>query len=215
MQITKKSPNKLKCLIWVAIAVLLIGGGVFVYFEVTQDQSESSTEMVRVEPAPEAAVEDVPKFEPLSEIPSRIMIDKIGVDAAIESVGLTSDGLMDAPKTNHGVGWYHKSARAGEDNYAMLLDGHYGTETNPAVFHRLEELNIGDIIEVQGDGATILKYEVVETDQQYAEDVDMRKAMYPYSKGGQSLTIITCEGLFDAVNVSYDKRTVVYAERVS
>ncbi len=153
-------------------------------------------------------------FADISEIPKRIMIDKIGVDADIEPVGLLDDGMLDAPKTNELVGWYDKSARAGDDQFAMLLDGHYGTQEAPAVFWRLLELEVGDTIHIQSTKKTILKYEVKETERQYAEDVDMKKALYPYRDGAQSLTIITCEGEFDPLNMTYDRRIVVYAERV-
>ncbi len=97
----------------------------------------------------------------------------------------------------------------------MLLDGHYGSDTKPAVFRRLVELEVGDSIEITGDGGSILKYEVAESYQRYAEDVDMKKALYPYRDEVQSLTIITCEGLYDPVNVAYDKRTILYAIRVA
>lgn len=52
-------------------------------------------------------------------------------------------------------------------------------------------------------------------EQQLTEDVDMRKALYPYRDGVQSLTIITCEGEYLPDQETYDKRTIVYAERVA
>lgn len=105
-------------------------------------------------------------------------------------------------------------SRAGEDKYAMLLDGHYGTDTKPAIFRDLIKLQVGDSIDIIGERGANLRYEVIESYQRYAEDVDMHKALYPYREGAQSLTIITCEGEYDPVNVAYDKRTVLYAVRV-
>lgn len=148
-------------------------------------------------------------------MPVRIKIDKIGVDATIEPVGLTEDSDMAAPDTNELVGWYNQSARVGDSNYAMLLDGHYGTASKPAVFYHLSNLKAGDTIEIVGDKGTTLRYEVAESYQRDVDDVDMKKALYPYEEGVQSLTIITCEGLYDPVHRTYDKRTILYAVRVS
>lgn len=122
---------------------------------------------------------------------------------------------MDAPLTNEGVGWYDKSARAGEDAFSVLLDGHYGIGNRPGVFRRLPELKLDDVIRLEGDGGAVLEYKVVEMEQQLTEDVDMRKALYPYRDGVQSLTIITCEREYLPDQETYDKRTIVYAERVA
>lgn len=201
------------------VYLLLAGGAIlaisYIYYGIQHrsllpsgDTSQASiVHKEEVEVVPEAPVQQ--QFE----TPTRIIIDKIGVDAAIEPVGLTEDGLMDAPKTNEAVGWYEQSARLGENNYAILLDGHYGTETSPAVFRDLINLEIGDTILV-GAAENIATFRVVEIDQSDVEDVDMKKALYPYRSGVQSLTIITCEGEYDPVNITYDKRRIVYAERV-
>src|SRR5690606_18221825 len=95
------------------------------------------------------------------EKPARLVIDKIGVDAAIEQVGLTADGNLDAPNNNEGVGWYEKSALLGESRFSLLLDGHFGTRENPAVFYRLSELRIGDTLTVEGVHGAQAHYTVV------------------------------------------------------
>lgn len=155
-----------------------------------------------------------PVLKPVSEVPSRLIIEKIEVDAEIQAVGLTETGAMDAPRTNEGVGWYDKSALAGHSDFAVLLDGHFGTDAKPAVFYRLSELLIGDTVHILGKNGTKLTYKIVETLTQELEDVDMHKALYPYREGVQSLTIITCEGTYDQGRSTYDKRSIVYAERI-
>lgn len=213
MKLPKKQPNKLLRVVWILLALLVVVVGAYLYYQSTKGQpTPRAVEQNQV--AEDTDKDKASKFPQLSQTPVRIMIDKIDVDAPIEPVGLTDDGLMAAPDTNELVGWYEQSARAGEDRYAMLLDGHYGSDTVPAVFRDLIKLELGDSIKVQGEDGAILKYKVVETDRHYAEDVDMKKALNPYRPGAQSLTIITCEGQYDPVNVTYDKRTIVYAERV-
>lgn len=193
-----------------------VGAGV--YFYIDHSREGSTTQFAAVTeraPTKDETVDQSLTNPATPEIPARIVIDKIAVDATIESVGLTDDGMMDAPNSNHTVGWYHQSAKAGESKLAMLLDGHYGIGQAAAVFRRLPELTLGDTIAVHGEHGATLTYKVVETEQQYTEDVDMRKALYPYRPGVQSLTIITCEGEYLPEAATYDRRTIVYAERVS
>src|SRR5690606_7545260 len=201
----------LKLSFWVA---LLVGCG-YIYYLSTMPldaPQQSVLPPVVAESVPEVGKEE---FEALSEAPASIKIDKIGVSATIEAVGLTEDGLMDAPKTNEGVGWYDQSSRLGEDRFSVLLDGHYGTPAEPAVFYRLAELVVGDTIKLIGANGAILTYEVVETEQQYTADVDMEKALNLYPDTIQSLTIITCDGNYDESAATYDKRTIVYAKRTA
>lgn len=213
MKLPSKKPNYILRSILILAALLVVGGGGYLLYSASQESPieppAQQSKVVQPEPEPDTTE----SFKDTSEVPVRIVIDKIDVDAPIEPVGLTADGLMAAPDTNELVGWYDQSALVGGAKYAMLLDGHYGSDTVPAVFRQLTELEIGDSIEVVGDGGTTAVYRVADSYQRYAEDVDMKKALYPYKEGEQSLTIITCEGLYDPVNVTYDKRTVVYAVR--
>lgn len=160
----------------------------------------------------------VPAEKPLKEVseqPARLRIAKLGVDAQIDPLGLDKTGAMAAPAGLDTVGWYNKSALAGGSQYAVLLDGHYGEAWKPGVFFRLNELALGDTMELEGTQGARLTYRVVEKENTRLEDVDMKKAMMPYAPGKQSLTIITCEGEFDASRKTYDSRVVIYAERIS
>lgn len=211
-----QSQKRRKKILAVLIALLLLGGGGFGYLQSQQTPFQTSPVQNKqpVERKKDDTEESTRQFAPLSEVPGRLIIDKIDVDAEIESLGLDEQGRMAAPVTNEGVGWYDQSAKAGETELAVLLDGHYGIGNKPGVFRRLDELQLGDRIKVQGAAGTVLEYKVVETTKQNISDVDMRKALFPYRAGVQSLTIITCEGTYDASQATYDKRTVLYAERV-
>lgn len=92
-------------------------------------------------------------IEPL--IPTRVIIEKIGVDAAIEPVGpsnkLIGNGAVEwaAPK-NSNVGWHDYSGRLGE-GANIVLNGHnniYG-----AVFRKLYTLQIGDRVRLSAGSA--------------------------------------------------------------
>lgn len=216
MKIPKKKRRIFPKVVLVVLTATLLGAAGFAYYAYTQHQATQppSAPVVSI-PKPIKDEDKKPAFAPLSEVPARIAIKKIGVDATIEALGLTADGFMDAPKTNEGVGWYDKSAKAGEGKYSVLLDGHYGTAAQPAVFYRLAELKNGDTIKLTGEKGTVLTYEVVEKAQQPVGEVDMKKAFKRYPGAGQSLTLITCEGNYDASKSAYDKRTIIYAKRIA
>ena len=187
--------------------ILTIGA---VYFYASQSSSAPQSTPKVAQTAPE---ESTPKFAKLSETPARLKIGKINVDAPIIPVGLTKDGDMDAPNNVTDIGWYNKSAKAGEGKYSVLLDGHHGVNER-AVFERLNEVAVGDTISLITSQGTILSYIVRETETRPHQEVDMKKALLPYKKSVQSMTIITCEGTYSNTKKTYDNRTVVYAERV-
>lgn len=215
MKIPKRKRRALPKILLATFAIGMLVPVGFAYYASQQSQSTPQSSG-SVSSAPKQVKDNTPasQFAPLSEVPARIVIKKIGVDATIESLGLTTDGLMDAPKSIEGVGWYHKSARIGEGKYSVLLDGHYGSRAQPAVFYRLSELTIGDTLELTGEKGSVLTYEVVEMEQQHMQEVDMKKALHRYPDTEQSLTLITCEGIFDPSMDTYDRRTIVYAKRV-
>lgn len=212
MKLRKKKSSFKPLQIGLALVILSVGT-YFVYGILDSSQTAVAPEDSNTATSDHKPEDRKKSFPKLSERPVRIAIDKIGVDASIQPVGLTPDGLMDAPNSNDLVGWYEKSSKVGESKYSVLLDGHYGTSNRPAVFWRLAELKNGDEIKLTGEAGAELTYKVVEIEQLRVEEVDMRKAMYPYKNGSQSLTIITCDGHYDAANNAYDRRTIVYAER--
>lgn len=157
-----------------------------------------------------------PKDSPLKlvdqQIPVRLIIESIGVDAPIVPVGVEPDGAMAAPKTATDIGWYEKSALVGSSKRAMLLSGHYGLDA-PEVLRRLNELKKGDKLVVEGARGDVLVYEVAETERKHRTEVDMEKA-FRYGGGQEAVSIITCIGMYNYAEKTYNDRYVVYALRV-
>lgn len=143
--------------------------------------------------------------------PVRLKISEIDVDAAIISVGLTSDGAMDAPKNPDEVAWYSLGSRPGENGTAVIA-GHYDWINNIlAVFSHLHELRKGDKIFIEDEKGEIVTFVVREIrtydKDEYAPDVfisDDDKA---------HLNLITCIGVWDEASKSYSKRLVVFTDK--
>lgn len=130
-------------------------------------------------------------------IPSRIVIERIRVDAAIEPVGpsnkLVGKGAVEwaAPK-NRNVGWHDYSGRLG-DGANIVLNGHnniYG-----GIFRKLYTLQPGDVVRLSAEGIE-RAYAVVEVrrvlERGQPLEVRIRNAEPIQPANDDRLTLISC-----------------------
>lgn len=145
--------------------------------------------------------------------PARLAIAAIGVDAAVEDLGVTTGDRMAMPSSFTQVGWYKYGPVPGANGTAVMyghLDNGLGLS---GVFKKLATLAPGDkVVTTSADGA------------QHTFVVD-RVESYPYqavpsealtgSLGDTEahLNLITCTGkwVYDSsMGMTYDHRLVVY-----
>ena len=146
--------------------------------------------------------------------PVAIQIAKAGVDAPIET-GAIIDGMMQDPTGPWVVAWYDDLAALDEGGNAVMA-GHVDYwDTGPAVFYNLVELAPGDEIAVTGAGGAVYTY-AVEWSRMYelAELISAAIQEIVGDTGQESLTLITCGGVFDPATGEYLERMVVRAVRV-
>lgn len=146
-------------------------------------------------------------------MPERLVIAnaRVRVDAAVEYVGQTPAGAMDVPKAWENTGWYEPGTRPGERGNAVIA-GHLDSDTGPAVFWDLGRLRVGDqvsVIDVQGRRS---RFRVSEMVVYYEDDAPIRRIFG--KTDGAHLNLITCDGVFDRGAGEYDRRLVVYTDRV-
>ncbi len=143
-------------------------------------------------------------------LPVRLKIEGIGVDSAVEQVGITPSGSMDVPKQPMNAGWYNLGARPGNVGSAVLA-GHvdwYGGVTG--VFADLDQLKPGDQIAVVDDlGAEV--YFIVRETKTFAASADASE-VFISSDGLAHLNLITCSGAWDKAAGQYTTRLVVFAD---
>jgi LPXTG-site transpeptidase (sortase) family protein len=186
------------------VAVLLVG--LMASDPTVRDYLSETSSIVATAPAPSPTVEV--NMAPVV----RLTLPSIGVNADVVVVGVDPDGTMQTPRGPRDVGWYSFSARPGQAGN-IVMTGHvdyinYGR----AVFGRLDELREGDeAVVTLGDGASF-QYRV-STVRSYDE------ATAPVSEivgptPVETLTLITCTGVFDRPLRTYDRRLVVQAQRV-
>ncbi|HZV50459.1 MAG TPA: class F sortase [Candidatus Dormibacteraeota bacterium] len=80
-------------------------------------------------------------------VPDRLRIPAIGLDARVESVGVTAQGTMGVPTDPRDVGWYAPGVRPGEPGDAVM-DGFMEWSSGPAAFADLSRLRAGDEVDV-------------------------------------------------------------------
>jgi len=148
-------------------------------------------------------------------LPVRLIIPAIGVDAAIQSVGLfwNGDGTMSIPTNFTDVAWYNGGPIPGAPGSAVI-DGHLdGRNVRKAVFYNLGNLKPGDLVEVLDASGTPWRFQVT------------RLAAYAYNastsdifSGDTSiarLNLITCAGDWIKNKKLYNERMVVFTELIT
>ena len=162
-------------------------------------------------PAPSASPNDVLRqalaIVAPAKPPVRLKIPTINVDAAVEQVGVDSQGRIAAPARTDNVGWYKLGAAPGDAGDAVI-DGHLDWYDGPAVFQRLGKMKVGDQIMVLREDGTQAKF-IVDGTSVMPYDAST-EAMFTKS-GPPSLTLITCAGTWDRQRGTYLQRLVVHS----
>ncbi|MFA6039108.1 MAG: class F sortase [Candidatus Peribacteraceae bacterium] len=141
-------------------------------------------------------------------IPVRLEIPSIGLATDVERVGLTPERKPDIPKSPFNAGWYDLGPRPGEEG-AAVIDGVLDTAGGPAVFWKLNGVNVGDTVSVEDDGGGRRSFIVRAVKLYDVRTAPMREI---YTGTGRKLRLITCAGTWDTSLGHYDRRLVVFAE---
>jgi sortase A len=196
----------------VAVASRLTLPGISLSWPVLASIASPSTRATATPtPAPSATPDDLLRqalaIVAPAKPPARLKIPTINVDAAVEQVGVDSQGRIAAPTKTADVGWYKLGSAPGDAGNAVI-DGHLDWYDGPAVFQRLGKMKVGDQIMVLREDGTQAKFIVDATSvMPYDAATD---AMFTKS-GPPSLTLITCAGTWDRQRGTYLQRLVVHS----
>ena len=144
-------------------------------------------------------------------IPIRLRIPEIGIDTAIESVGLTPKGAIDVPKDFSNAAWFSFSSKPGEKG-TSIIDGHSGWKNGvQSIFDNLYELEKGDKIYVEdGEGTTAIF--VVRKLGTYSINDDVSEIFMSNDEEAH-LNLITCSGPWNKNQKSPNDKLVLFAEK--
>ncbi len=144
------------------------------------------------------------------DLPSRLAIPKLNVDANVQRVGVGKSGSVAVPSNYTDVAWYRNSSVPGQPGGA-LFDGHVDNGLSLAgVFKQLNTLLPGDDIYVQTESGQQLHYVVTNLQTYPYQDVPMAALLD--ETGPSRMSLITCDGAWVQDKKTYDQRLVVYAE---
>ena len=151
---------------------------------------------------------------------ARIIIEAIGIDAPVVTMGVDENGIPQVPNNPYDVAWYNWSTAPGHGSNAVFA-GHYDWTVNgqgvAAVFYSLADLNVGDIIEVKLEDGTDYKYRVI--GNRAIKDGDPQAMDMMAATPSEMVTLITCGGIWtpdpnNPLGGNYDYRQFVRAELI-
>lgn len=151
-----------------------------------------------------------PTAAPALPNPVRLVISSVGINAPIEAVGVESDGNLATPKRSpwEDVGWYDAGPRPGQPGSAVI-DGHVDQPHGlPAVFWRLGEVHLGDLVLVKDAAGTTWTFHVTRLAYYHPQDAPLQDIFG--NKGGTYLNLVTCAGDWIPSQGQTTLRLVVY-----
>lgn len=189
-------------------ALLLLGVGAGVFFTTLIFSTVYAPQGPEAPPPPEVLA----KAGAVSaeDLPVRVRIPSLEIDAAVQHVGVKQNGQMANPNNFTDVGWYKYGPAPGYLGSAVMA-GHVDNGLSlPGVFKRLSEIRKGDEIVVETKGGETKRFRVSEVTSYPYQEVPAERI---FNRADASrLNLITCDGAWIAGEKTYDRRIVVYAE---
>jgi LPXTG-site transpeptidase (sortase) family protein len=146
------------------------------------------------------------------QVPLKLTIDSLAIDAVINPVGLTPEGDMDIDENPAQTAWYKLGPKPGEQGSAVIA-GHYGWKNGiPSVFNDLNKLIKGDEISIY-DKYGQTKTFVVSKTAVYAPDQDASN-VFRSNDGKAHLNLVTCQGSWNASAHTYSERLIIFSDYV-
>ncbi|TFV64261.1 class F sortase [Blastococcus sp. CT_GayMR20] len=154
-----------------------------------------------------------PGAQETAPAPVRLTAPALGVDSAVDSVGVEPDGQMTIPAEVDRVGWYRFGPAPGEDGSAVIAGHVDDREQGRGAMAPLRGAAVGDEVVVTDAAGTSTRWRVVSREV-------IEKQVLPLDRlftrtGPPRLTLITCGGPFLTEYRSYRDNVVVVAELVS
>jgi LPXTG-site transpeptidase (sortase) family protein len=179
------------------------------------DEPPTATPLPTETPLPTATAEPEPTVAPTvaPEVPiARLVIPSIRVNAQVTPRGVSADGAMEDPKGPTEVAWYTFSALPNRPGN-IVMAGHvdyinYGA----AVFYNIGRLKQGDEIRIDLTNGETATYQVTSVTLYKEATAPVAEIVGPTDV--ETVTLITCGGVFNRALREYESRTVVKAERV-
>lgn len=144
--------------------------------------------------------------------PVSLSVPAIGLRANLTTLGLNANRTVQVPMFFGVPGWYRLGPSPGQLGSAVIL-GHVDSYAGPAVFFRLGDLKVGNVVTVTLADHATLHFSVIGV-AMYSKSHFPDRLVYgprPYS----ALQLVTCGGVFDDATGHYLSNLVVYTSLVA
>ncbi|GHF34684.1 hypothetical protein GCM10010218_14820 [Streptomyces mashuensis] len=124
--------------------------------------------------------------------PSRIRIPSLGVDSPLIRLRAQRDDTVGVPPTEKAMtaGWYTGSARPGTPGTAVVV-GHGPSHDGRGVFHDLDRVHEGTVIDIERGDGVVLHFTVTGTERTAHGALSARR---PAATAQRQLQLVTCAG---------------------
>lgn len=178
----------------------------------TAQQRPASPATVPASPTPTATPTPGPTAHTgAAGVPVRITIPAIDVTAGVDLLGLEPDRTVEVPEDPMRTGWYRLGPRPGQPGSAVVL-GHVDSIAGSAVFARLRDLRVGDLVVVEAaDGlSSTFRVDRLST---YANAEFPAEDVYAAPGPEARLNLVTCGGRYTP-ETGHQANLVVYTRLV-
>ena len=128
------------------------------------NDSQEPPVIVRSLPTATPTATPVPTPTPSDAAIARLIIDRIGVDAAVIALGLDENALPQTFDDPYDAVWYDFSGKPGWGSNAVFsghVDWTLDGQPVPGVFYWLDDVAVGDVVEIKLEDGTDYKYRVI------------------------------------------------------
>lgn len=197
------------------LGVVVVGGGSAAPGEVTQAPATPPTVST---PAASsypgwAPTTPSPRVTPSEAVtaglrPLSVRVDAIGVRSDLLPLAVDAVGVLVPPDPYDVAGWFTGGPVPGQVGPAIIA-GHVDSRAGPGIFFRLEEMKVGDAIEVTRSDGSVVSFVVTRVERYPKAEFPTARVYGPTPE--RELRLITCGGDFDRSRRSYLDNIVVYA----
>ncbi|MGX1364971.1 LPXTG-site transpeptidase (sortase) family protein [Streptomyces canus] len=172
--------------------------------------SVSSSGTDRDLPRPSFAAGDATPSAAKASEPSSLSLPRLGVRAAVKTVGVATDGQVEIPEDPEQVGWYRYSPVPGSAEGSTVIVGHVDSRRRGlGVLAALNDLRAGDRVLIRQKDGGVVEYRVSARRTVGKRDLSASGAFR--REGPPVLTLITCAGPYLADKGGYQNNLLVTA----
>jgi hypothetical protein len=142
---------------------------------------------------------------------TEVHLPTVGVRSALVELDVGQDGALEVPADPAVAGWFVGGAAPGEPGPTVIA-GHVDSRSGPGVFLRLDELAVGDGVEVTRSDGRVVAHRVVTVERHPKTAFPTARVYGPTP--APELRLITCGGGFDPRSRHYRDNVIVTAVAV-